>query len=294
MPSLPSRKRAWGLLLLGWCLPMASGAQNAPKPEIKFVSRLAVRAGQTETVVLYGENLAPQSVLAGKPLLTVKLLRVQPTEERLKARGNVAVELEVTATPNCPPDTVELSLIHPNNQTAKALLAVVEDGPAEVEVKRPNATFAQAMPLAGPTVTVTGNVQNGDTPERFRWEGNAGEVWEISVLAGRVGSELDALLRVRDSRRISLALSGGDAKRDRKIRFRVPKTGVYFLELSDADSRGGPNFRYRLTLRRLKTPPENARKNRDATQRCSGIPSVPADFRVQNGASTLGSYRPFA
>src|SRR5579862_9795530 len=49
-------------------------AADAPKPEIKAHAPLYLRAGHTSTVLVYGENLAPQSVTATKPQVTVKLI----------------------------------------------------------------------------------------------------------------------------------------------------------------------------------------------------------------------------
>lgn len=230
-----------------FCLPPTLAADK-PKPQIKSVSVLALKAGQTATVSVFGDDLAPKDISVGKPGLTAKLLGVKPTEDKDKERGKITVSLELAAAPGCKPDIYPVTLVHEGDVKAVANVVVVEPAAAEADVKRPCGTFAQAMPLVGSSVAIAGNVQN-DTPDVFKFEAKAGQTWTISLLAGRGGSQLDPILRLRDVRHFSLALSAGDDKRDRQITFKVPADGTYFLELADGEGRGGPGFLYRLTLR---------------------------------------------
>ena len=101
------------------------------------------------------------------------------------------------------------------------------------------------------SIAITGNVE-GDNPTTFRFEAKAGETWRFGVFAGRGGSALDPVLRVRDSRHFSLALAAGDPKKDLSLTFTAPTTGTYYLELMDEQSRGGGTFTYRLTARSKK------------------------------------------
>ncbi len=223
--------------------------QEKPKPEIKGRSLLAVRSGTTATLTLYGENLAPTAVAVNKPPLTAKLLSVKPTEGDEKKRGSQQVSIELAAPAGSAPDLYELTLVHEGDVKVSAPVVVAEEAGIEAEVRRPNATFAQAMPLPGPAATITGTLAN-DTPDVFRFDAKAGETWTITLLAGRAGSALDALVRVRDRRYFSLALSAGEEKQDRQITFRAPKDGTYYIEIWDAEARGGPEYLYRLTVRR--------------------------------------------
>lgn len=233
--------------------PARADDKDKPKPEVKGASLLALRAGQTATVFVYGDNLAPTAITA-KPPLVVKMGEIKDTDaETAKARGGAKkqVAVEVSAPADCPPDVYDLILVHEGDQKPTARIAIVAPAGTELEVKRPNATFAQAMPLPAEaaSVAVTGALP-GDTADLFRFEAHAGETWEIIVLAGRAGSPLDPIVRVRDARRIPLALAAGDEKKDRRLTFRAPTDGVYFLELTDAENRGGPTYVYRLTLAR--------------------------------------------
>lgn len=244
-PRVPRVPR--GLFVLWWLVaPFVVYAQG--KPEVKATSPLGIPAGKTVRFVVYGENLAPKEVSVAAPLV-VKLIAAKATEGEAKAKGNRQVEVEVVVPADCLRANFELTLTQPDNQKATAQVAVVESVEKEVEVKKPNNTFPQAMLLSGSSVAVTGNLDN-DMPALFRFEAKAGETWEIAVLAGRGGSTLDALLRVRDGRRLARGMSAGHPKKDRRITFRVPADGGYFVEVGDSQGRGGKEFAYRLSLLR--------------------------------------------
>jgi hypothetical protein len=227
--------------------------KEPPKPEVKGVSQIAVASGKKVTLTIFGENLAPVSVTT-KPPLAVTLGETKDTDEETKKARNGAtkqVSVEVTPPENCPPGVYEIMLVHAGDVKTSAKVAVVEPLP-EVEVKRPNATFAQAMPLPLPAAAVTTTLQN-DTPDLFRFDAKAGETFTVEVLAGGVGSPVDALVRVRDARRVPLALAAGYEKEDRHLTFRAPHDGTYYLEVSDGEGKGGPAYQYRLTLRQETT-----------------------------------------
>jgi hypothetical protein len=234
-----------GLIIFMW-LSFVSVVHGQSKPEVKGVAPLGIPAGKTLRFVVYGENLSPKEVQI-KPPLVAKLLEAKATEGEMKGRGSRQVTVEITVPANCPHETFELTLTQPDNQKATVQIAVTANVASELEVKKPNNTFAQALLLSGASVAVTGNLDN-DQPALFRFEAKAGETWEITLLAGRGGSQLDAILRVRDGRRLARGLSAGHPKKDRRISFRVPNDGSYFIEVGDSQSRGGKEFTYRLSL----------------------------------------------
>ncbi len=252
-----------------------SGAEDKPKAALKDPPLLIVQAGHTLTVTLYADNLTPKTVTVNKPPLRVKLVEARPTEGEAKKRGGVQITLALTAPADCPRAAYVLTFddgrddgkpakkagdAKKDEKEAEAKVtrpvAVVDETATELDVKKPNATFAQAMPLAGSSVAVRGALDN-DAPALFQFEAKAGETWDISLVAGRAGSELDALLRLRDTRHTALALSAGDPKKDRRLLFRAPKDGTYTLEILEAEGKGGPAYAYRLTL--VKKPETPAR-----------------------------------
>lgn len=249
-------ERAWfvlpGLLL---CLLSISGGRakadppkpEAPKPEIKSVIPTAVQAGRTTTVLIYGENLTTKEITVAKLPVKAKLIELKATDPKQKLPGSKVVSLQVTVGADCPPESAELTLVQADGAKVTTPLAVVENVAQEVVVKKPAETFKQAMPVPGPSVAITGQM-NGNVPDLFRLDAKAGETWEIFLASGRIGSQMDPILRLRDSRHIPLALSVGDKKKDRHLVFHVPADGAYYIELTEGESKGGSGYDYRLTI----------------------------------------------
>lgn len=237
-------------------MPKLATAQG--KPEIKSKSVTSIVAGQSATVILYGENLAPLTVRASRPQVSVKLGVVKPTEGADKAKGSKQVTLDVTTTADCPTENIDLTLEQSDGKAkaqATIQLPVIDAVASEIPAKKPNTSYADAMPLlltpAAPSLAVTGNVE-GDNPATFRFDAKAGQTLRFQLFAGRGGSTLDPLLRVRNSKHLSLALRAGYPKQDLVLVFTAPTDGTYYLELMDEQSRGGAAFTYRLSVREVR------------------------------------------
>lgn len=241
------------ILILSALLHLAAArADEPPKPEVRNSTLRLVTAGQKTTLILYGENLAPKVIVGEKPLLA-RLLGAAATEGDFKARGSRQVTVEVTAPAACLPGSYDLILTQPDKTTVRLPVVVLSSLALRLEAKKAVTTPIPPMPLPAPSALVTGTVER-DAYSGFSFEAKTDETWEITLYSGRIGSDLDALLRLRDRFHHSLALSAGLPKKDRRILFHAPAAGTYFLELSDADNRGGPAFTYGLTLR--STPPK--------------------------------------
>ncbi len=237
-------------LLLALFFPRTSAvAADAPKPLIKSASTHVALAGHTTSVVVYGDNLAPKGVDIAKPL-SAKLIDVKPTAGDAKAKGSTQVTIEVIAPANCPRTVPDLVLIQPDGVKVGVPIVVGPDVAAVLQVKKPLANFTNAMLLPGPAAIVSGAL-DGDDPHVFHFDAKAGETWDISLSAGRIGSSADPILRVRDARHYTLMLSAGDKKRDRHIVFKAPTDGPYYIEVIDAESKGGGDYNYLLSLVRI-------------------------------------------
>jgi hypothetical protein len=222
--------------------------QNKPKPEIKGSELRAVVAGKTTKIALYGENFAFKEAKSEKSPLSVRMVEVKETIGDAKRRGSKQVTLEVSAPKECKPDVYPVTLFQ-GGEKVTTQIVVVEAVETLLEPKRPCSVFAQAMPLPPVSCAIQGSL-GGDAPDYFRFEGNAGERWAIVLAAGRAGSSLDAIVRVRDSRRIALAMSAGIRHRDRRLVFVCPANGAYTVEVSDTEMRGGKDFNYLLVVKK--------------------------------------------
>ncbi len=235
---------AFAALALASMIDTASA--EPPKLEIKSMSVMGVMAGRTTRLVIYGDNLNPKAASIKAPI-AVKLRETTAIDLKLKDKGNRQVAVEITVPANCPRETFELTLTQMDGTIVKTQLPVVDYAETLVPIKKPAGTFAEAMPLPGPSSAIMGSL-DADTPDIVRFEAKAGQTWQITLLTGRAGSALDPVLRIRDHRHIPVALSVGDKKRDRRITFKAPTDGAYYVELTEAEAKGGPTCTYLMTI----------------------------------------------
>ena len=80
--------------------------------------------------------------------------------------------------------------------------------------------------------------------------GGAGEVVSVEVIANRVGSEMDSVVKVLDSAGKEVAFCDDEpgTSRDSRFQFTCPMDGDYFIVVHDVGFGGGPAFDYRLRV----------------------------------------------
>lgn len=207
------------------------------KPTLKELPVFGVIAGQTTKLTLTGENLAPTGVKVNGPV-QAKLIESKPTQ----------VIVEVTPAPDCPAESFDLTLEHPKDSPAVKLPVLVSA--PDIVVKKPLSRFDQAMPLSPPAAVQT--TLDNDQPHLYRVELKRGETLALTLTAARSPqSDMDAVVRIRDERRLARTMATGPIKRDRRLRFTAPQDGPFFIEISDSQQRGGGRMLYRLTLIRF-------------------------------------------
>ena len=93
----------------------------------------------------------------------------------------------------------------------------------------------------------------------FRIDGKRGEEIVAEVMARRLDSPLDSVLRFTDAKGKELAVNDDFEDRrsallthhaDSQILFTLPANGTYYLYLADAQHQGGPDYAYRLRVSR--------------------------------------------
>lgn len=210
------------------------------KPTLKDIAVFGLVAGQTTTLTLTGENLAPTGVTVKGPL-QAKLLESKPT----------TALIEVAVPADCPPESFELTLVHPKDSpTVK--LPVLPAAAQELAVKKPLSRFDQSFPLTPMPSAVVQTTLDNDQPHLYQLTLKRGEKLDIIVTGARSPlSDLDPLLRLRDHRRVMLTLAAGRLRQDRRLSFVAPRDGIYYLEVGDTQQRSGPRMAYRLIVRRL-------------------------------------------
>jgi hypothetical protein len=229
-----------------------SHAQPKAAPNIIVATPLGVPAGPTARVTLRGVRLdGATEVRCHHPKVRVKLLDSKKVglgpREMVETVGDETVDVEVTIPDDAPPEAVALSVITPAGESPPHKLMV--DDAQVVAEKEPNDGFRDAQTITLPA-TVAGAIQTPQDVDVFKFEGKAGQRITCEVLANRLGSPLDASLTLYDAAGAVLAVADDrPGSRDPVLTYALPKNGIYYLGVIDADDRGGPSHVYRLLVR---------------------------------------------
>jgi hypothetical protein len=115
---------------------------------------------------------------------------------------------------------------------------------------------AEAVPMqvAIPSV-VCGNIDAPEQADRFRFEAKAQQRLSFEVFARRLGSQLDAKLRILNSEGNALS-EADDSTFDRVLssdatleNWTAPADGMFTVEIRDLHGRGGSNYPYALQIK---------------------------------------------
>ena len=122
--------------------------------------------------------------------------------------------------------------------------------------KEPNDRTQNAQKLKLPVI-VNGRIGQPGDQDVFRFDGKAGEDIVAEVMARRLDSPLDSILRLTDAKGKELAVNDDTEDKsaallthhaDSRIILKLPAKGTYFLYLADAQHKGGRDFAYRLRV----------------------------------------------
>ena len=124
----------------------------------------------------------------------------------------------------------------------------------------PNSQQAQAQPVAAPLI-LNGRIQPADDVDVFCFEAHAGDEIVAEVQARRLNSPLDSVLKLTDASGQQLAMNDDHEDKaagltthhaDSRLSLKLPADGKYYLQLSDMQHQGGPEYGYRLRI----SPPQ--------------------------------------
>ncbi len=150
--------------------------------------------------------------------------------------------------------------------------------------KEPNDTPETAQPVTLPLI-VNGRIGRPGDWDVFRFEGHAGQQIVAEVMARRLDSPLDSVLRLTDAAGRQLAFNDDHEDKgtglnthhaDSWLSATLPAQGVYYLYLGDAQQKGGPEYAYRLRI----SPPRPDFELRVA----------PSAVNLQGGKASLSVY----
>jgi hypothetical protein len=227
------------LLSLVSARAVAAGSQS---PVIHDAVPFALAPGKTETVTFFGEHLDGASELwVNCPATSTRVL-TQKTNS--PGAGQVAFQISV---PKTVPVGIVAARLAATNGVSDLYLLMVDDLPGVRETGT-NKTLASAQRLE-PPLAVEGHCDELAN-DYYRFHARKGQRLSVEVVANRLGSPLDPLLRLLDATGKELAYCDDDAAAgaDARLRFIAPASGEYFVEVRDVGYQGGSRYRYRLRL----------------------------------------------
>lgn len=242
-----------GLLLL---VPVAVGQPKPPDkkdlPKLIVAVPIGVAPGKTSKLVVRGLRIdTATEIRIHDPKSSAKLLAktkvAVPNQQDPAHVGDSQIEIEVTLPADYPMTTLSLSVVTPAGESPPYRMLV--DAEPTIAEKEPNNSFKQAQPIQLPQ-RIDGAIGQAQDVDVFRFDGKEGQAVIIEVLAARYGSALDSFLTLYSAEgQIIASNDDHDGSADSRIEVTLPKTGVYFVSMIDANDQGGPAYVYRLAVR---------------------------------------------
>jgi len=129
--------------------------------------------------------------------------------------------------------------------------------------REPNDGASSDQPVAVPII-VNGRIGTSGDMDVFRIDGEAGQRVVVEVYARRLNSPMDSLVRVFDARGKMVAWNDDHVQKDKHLHMdrlghvthhadtyltaELPESGVYYVQLSDAQHHGSEAHSYRLRI----------------------------------------------
>ena len=145
--------------------------------------------------------------------------------------------------------------------------------------QEPNQASDKAQAVTFPMI-INGRINLPADRDVFRFEAKAGDQIVAEVYARRLNSPLDSIVQVTDAAGKQVAVNDDFEDKgagltthhaDSRLVATMPAAGTYYLTLTDAQRKGGPDYAYRLRLSRpqadfdLRIAPSSIRTSRGGT-----------------------------
>lgn len=223
-------------------LPPAAQVLAQP-PALTFSVPGAVAPGAPTDLTLFGGNLAgPTGIWSNLPGAKIELT------PGVEANGTKAdqVVYRFTLPPETPVGVYALRLAT-GKGVSSARLLLVDDLPS-VSDNGANKTVQTAQPL--PLAAAVDGACEPESYDYYKLTAAAGQRISVEVVARRLGSPLDSVIRLLDAGGRELAYSDdeGGIGADSRFAHQFAAAGDYFLEIRDIRYQGSGNHRYRLRI----------------------------------------------
>ena len=221
---------------------LASDHASGQTPAITATEPQAIAPGSTVDVLIRGGNLTGATQLwssfSTKSSLTPDVAENGTKDDQVMFRVSVAADAALGVH----------GMRIATDKGVSAMRLFVLDDLATVANPNTNKTIETAHRLT-PPVAVDG-VVDALSRNYFHFRAQAGQQLSMEVLARRIGSALDPLIRLLDTsgREITYSDDAAGLGGDPQISHTFQEAGEYVLELRDIRYQGGGNYNYRLRI----------------------------------------------
>jgi len=263
---------AIALSILAYPVGLLCADEPVIPPTLSRIWPVGMERGTARTFTVEGRNLAgTTTVLFDSPGLSAKVLNVNelPGATVSMDKFSAAVPLghqysatiEVTAAKEAEPGVHWLRLDTPRGTSNTAVLDVgslpeIEAKPAN-GLRASDSTYRDSPIVNEPQVvtlpaTLVGTIAKPGEVHTFAFEGKAGQELVFQTVGAELGSDLKALLVLRDSSGKVLARAGEYSPGpDAVLTAKLAADGKYALSIADRERGGGMNHYYRLNAGEL-------------------------------------------
>jgi len=221
---------------------LLAGRAEAQAPSISQVSPQAVQPGEQVDLTLTGGNLAGASDLWTS--FPCESTLSPDVAENGKQNDKVVYRLSVPADAPAGVHGIRVA----TSRGVSPLKLLVVDDLTTLGQQAENKTLESAQPLTLP-IAVDGAVASLGR-HYFKFEVAGGQKLSFEVVARRMGSPLDPIIRLLDSHGRELTYNDDEPglSADPRICYTFDEAGEYVLELRDIRYQGGGNHRFRLRI----------------------------------------------
>jgi hypothetical protein len=214
----------------------------AQSPNLTHIIPAAAAPGKSTEVTFFGKNLGGATELWTS--FPCEAVLARPNGENEKETGKVT--FRVTPAPETQVGIGAVRLATTNGISSLHLF-MIDDLPS-IAAHGTNRTIAAAQELRPPVA-----VDGASEPlsfDYFKFAASKGQRITVDVVAARLGSALDPVVRLLDAKGRELVYCDDEpgAGPDSRFVFKAPAAGDYVIELRDANYQGGASYRYRLRV----------------------------------------------
>ena len=166
--------------------------------------------------------------------------------QRVTNENEAFASFEVACPPDLEPGVQFVQLVSPKGISNYQLILV--DSTSMGGHKDEHHSLEKAQPVQVPSAVDC--ILREEQVDYYSFEATAGDRIPIEVVAHRMGSQMDPVIRILDEEQRELAWidDGEGGTRDSQFLFHVPLTARYFLAVHDIGYGGGNEYDYRLRL----------------------------------------------